>query len=191
VPKTRHELDRSAKVTELLDVAERLFNERGYGGTTTAALADAAGVAQNAVYWYFPSKDDLFVGVLERMLDRLVRDIAKVRRRPLVDQVLFTIDRLEQTQDLGAALAERARTSEVAAAFRDRMGATLRATLAEAIARESPNADQQLLADTILAIANGTHGMPKPARRRLVTFGVNGLLEAQRINARATPRSRR
>jgi AcrR family transcriptional regulator len=187
VPKTRHELDRSAKVTALLDVAERLFNERGYGGTTTAALAEAAGVAQNAVYWYFPSKDDLFVAVLDRMLDRLVRDIAKVNRRPLVDQVLFTIDRLEQTQALGAALAERARKSDVAAAFRDRMGSTLRSTLTDAIAREAPNADQQLVADTILAIANGTHGMPKTARRRLVAFAVKALLPA----TNSTPPRRR
>src|SRR5579859_862667 len=112
MPKTRHEKDRSVKVAELVDFAERMFNERGYGGTTTSALAEAAGVAQNGVYWYFPSKDHLFVAVLERMLDRLVGDMARVSHRPLVEQVLFTIDRLEQTQDLGAALAERARTSD-------------------------------------------------------------------------------
>ena len=179
MPKTRHEKDRSAKVTELLDVAERLFNERGYGGTTTAALADAAGVAQNGVYWYFPSKDHLFVAVLDRMLDRLVADMARVSRRPLVDQVLFTIDRLEQTQNLGAAVAERARTSDVAAAFRDRMSATLRAALIAAVARETPEVDHDLVADAILAVANGTHGMPKAARRRLVSFAVTGLVEAK------------
>ena len=50
MPKTRHEFDRSTKVTELLDVAEGLFRERGYAGTTTAAVARAAGVAQNSLY---------------------------------------------------------------------------------------------------------------------------------------------
>jgi AcrR family transcriptional regulator len=190
LPKTRHEKDRSAKVTELLDVAERLFNERGYGGTTTAALAGAAGVAQNGVYWYFPSKDHLFVAVLERMLDRLVADMARVSRRPLVDQVLFTIDRLEQTQDLGAALAERARTSDIAAAFRDRMSSTLRETLIAAISREAPTADHDLVADAILAVANGTHGMPKAARRRLVSFTVTALLDADARQTRVTRRGR-
>jgi len=178
MPKTRHELDRSAKVSELLDVADRLFNDRGYSGTTTAALAEAAGVAQNAVYWYYPSKDDLFVAVLERMLDRLVGDIAKVERRPLVDQVLFAMDRLEQTQELGAALAERARVSPAAATFQAKMGLTLRGTLLAAIERDSPGSDAELLADAILAVADGTHGMPKKARRRLVSFVVSGLLAA-------------
>ena len=191
MPKTRHDKDRSAKVTELLDVAERLFNERGYSGTTTAALAAAAGVAQNGVYWYFPSKDHLFVAVLDRMLDRLVADMARVSRRPLVDQVLFTIDRLEQTQNLGAAVAERARTSDVAAAFRDRMAATLRTTLIAAITREAPKVDHDLVADAILAVANGTHGMPRAARRRLVSFAVTGFVDAKTPPPRSTGRRRK
>jgi AcrR family transcriptional regulator len=179
MPRTRHEVDRSVKVAELVDVAERLFNERGYAGTTTAALADAAGVAQNAVYWYFPSKDHLFVAVLERMLDELVRDIASVRRRSFVDQVLYAVDRLEQTQDLGAALQERAREADVAAAFRDHMRATLRNILLDAVAREVPSGEHALLADSILAIADGTHGLPRATRRRLVSFAVTNLVASQ------------
>jgi AcrR family transcriptional regulator len=176
VPKTRYELDRSAKVTQLLDVAERLFNERGYAGTTTAALAKAAGVAQNAVYWYYPSKDHLFVAVLERMLDALMVDLGSVGSRPLVDQVLYAVERLAQTSDLGAALAERARESAVAAAFRDRMGSALRGSLLDGIAKEAPDVDRELVADSILAIADATHGMPKARRRRLVAFAVPRLL---------------
>jgi len=177
VPKTRHELDRSAKVTELLDVAERLFNERGYAGTTTAALADAAGVAQNAVYWYFPSKDHLFVAVLDRMLDNLITDIRAAGQRSLVDQVLYAAERLEQTQDLNAAVLDRARKSEIVAGFGPRMDTALRTTLFEAVTRQG-HTDAALVAESILALARGSHGMPKQPRRKLLTFALNRLLSA-------------
>jgi len=178
MPKTRHEFDRSAKVTELLDVAEGLFRERGYAGTTTAAVARAAGVAQNSLYWYFPSKDHLFVAVLDRMLDSLVRQVRSARARSLVDQILYVAQRLEETQTLGAAVADRARESEVVAEFADKMQKTLRTILLEGIASQTSVSDPELLAESILALANGTHGMPRPARRKVLSFGVSSLIAA-------------
>ncbi len=180
MPKTRHEIDRSAKITELLDIAERLFNERGYAGTTTAALAGAAGVAQNAVYWYFPSKDHLFVAVLDRMLDNLIADIRAAGRRPLVDQVLYAAERLERTQDLNVAVLDRARKSEIVAGFGPRIQTALRTALFEAVTRQGPTADAGLVADSILALARGTHGMPRQPRRKLLTFALNRLLVANK-----------
>ena len=175
MPKTRHELDRSAKVTALLDVAEGLFHERGYAGTTTAALAEAAGIAQNAVYWYFPSKDHLFVAVLDRMLDRFVDDLKRVNRRRLVDQIVFAAERLRETEALGAAVADRARTSPVVAEFGVRMQGTLRQILRDAVQRSAPRVDADLVTDAILVLARGTHDMPTAARRRLLAFAVERL----------------
>jgi AcrR family transcriptional regulator len=51
---------------ELLDVALRLFAERGFEATTIADISAAAGTAHGLVYHYFPSKDELFLAVLER-----------------------------------------------------------------------------------------------------------------------------
>ena len=172
-------MDRSTKVEQILDIAHDLFRQNGYTGTTIASVARAAGVAQAAVYWYFPSKDHLFVGVLERMLDSLVADLAKRRRRSLVDQILYAVDRLAETQDLGAGLHERARESEVATAFQHRMRATLRATLLAALARHAPSGDYEMLADSILALADGTHGLARAPRRRLLTFALGRLLGVQ------------
>ena len=175
MPKTRYEIDRSAKVTALLDTAEHLFNERGYAGTTTAALAEAAGIAQNAVYWYFPSKDHLFVAVLDRMLDRLVDDLKRVERRRLVDQIVFAAERLRETEELGAAVADRARTSSVIAEFGIRMQATLRQILRDAVQRAAPSVDADLVTDAILVLARGTHDMSRAPRRRLLSFAVERL----------------
>jgi AcrR family transcriptional regulator len=51
---------------ELLDIALRLFAERGFRATTIADISAAAGTAHGLVYHYFRSKDELLLAVLER-----------------------------------------------------------------------------------------------------------------------------
>lgn len=52
--------------TAILDAAERLFAELGYGGASMRAIAREAGVNQALVHYYFDSKDGLFSAVIER-----------------------------------------------------------------------------------------------------------------------------
>lgn len=51
---------------ELLDVALRLFAERGFDATTIADISATAGTAHGLVYHYFRSKDELLLAVLDR-----------------------------------------------------------------------------------------------------------------------------
>ena len=50
----------------ILDAARTLFMEQSFGGATMEAVAAAAGVSKTTVYAHFPSKDELFVAVVER-----------------------------------------------------------------------------------------------------------------------------
>src|SRR5438270_13408205 len=70
MPRNRQHIDRETRVAGILDAAEELLLRDGYEPTTMAAVARAAGVASNSVYWYFPGKDDLLAAVLQRRLDR-------------------------------------------------------------------------------------------------------------------------
>lgn len=54
----------------LMDSATRLFREKGYDSTSLKDLAVAVGVSPSAMYWYFPSKNDLLYSVIKRTLDR-------------------------------------------------------------------------------------------------------------------------
>lgn len=54
----------------VLDEAEQLFRSRGYHAVTMRDIADQVGVRQASLYYHFPSKEQLFVAVTERMLDR-------------------------------------------------------------------------------------------------------------------------
>ncbi|MFC5501250.1 TetR/AcrR family transcriptional regulator [Lysinimonas soli] len=56
----------------ILAAATSVFGERGYVGTTTDAIARAAGVSQPYVVRMFGTKEALFLEVLQRALDRLL-----------------------------------------------------------------------------------------------------------------------
>lgn len=51
----------------ILDVAERVFNERGVTRTSLADIAKAAGVTRGAIYWHFTDKADLFCNMVARV----------------------------------------------------------------------------------------------------------------------------
>jgi AcrR family transcriptional regulator len=55
----------------ILDVAFRLFLERGYRGTSMEAIAQAAGVTKPVVYACFDSKAELFGALLDREEQRM------------------------------------------------------------------------------------------------------------------------
>lgn len=56
---------------EILEAAERLFNERGFESTTVADIARAAGAAKGTVYLYFPSKEDVLRGLYQAFYEGL------------------------------------------------------------------------------------------------------------------------
>jgi AcrR family transcriptional regulator len=56
----------------VLAAATSVFGQRGYYGTTTDAVAAAAGVSQPYVVRIFGTKEKLFLAVLDRNVDRLM-----------------------------------------------------------------------------------------------------------------------
>ena len=63
---------RREAVEALLDAAERLLVEQGYGAITTRKLAEQAGVNPGLVHYYFGSMEEVMVQVLERFTARLI-----------------------------------------------------------------------------------------------------------------------
>jgi AcrR family transcriptional regulator len=53
---------------KLVDAAMRLFWEKGYGSTSIADILRAADVHSGSLYYFFPTKQDLLVAVLDRYL---------------------------------------------------------------------------------------------------------------------------
>jgi len=53
----------------LLEMATKLFAEKGYAGTSVREIVDRAGVSKPVLYYYFKSKEGLFYAILEWAAD--------------------------------------------------------------------------------------------------------------------------
>jgi AcrR family transcriptional regulator len=62
----------------LLRAAGHVFAEQGFHRATLEAVAAGAGVSKGALFHYFPSKEQLFLALLEDLLGAGIRDIEAV-----------------------------------------------------------------------------------------------------------------
>ena len=53
---------------QILDAATRLFAQRGFDGTSLQGIADAVGIRKASLFHHFPSKEDLRLKVLDKLL---------------------------------------------------------------------------------------------------------------------------
>jgi len=58
---------RKDNLQQILHVAEKIFAQRGYSGTTIAAIADEVGLPKANILYYFKSKEGLYRGVLTQL----------------------------------------------------------------------------------------------------------------------------
>lgn len=66
--KARSSQDKADRRDDLLRVAADMFDSVPYAKITMAEVAQRAGLAKGTLYLYFASKEELFLGVLEKLL---------------------------------------------------------------------------------------------------------------------------
>ncbi|MDX1736085.1 MAG: helix-turn-helix domain-containing protein [Halioglobus sp.] len=181
MPRNRSEKSREEKSAEIVKIAERLFLEYGYDGTTMAAIAREAGVASNVVHWYFPTKDELFVAVMEALqlqdmqeaAGRLA-DLSPARAREARVEILadFVCRRLDR-HGLISTLHERSQHSDVVAGFHARVHRRYEQGLAMALEHASlPAAERKLVVAALITAIEGLimHRASKAEARRMMSF---------------------
>ena len=72
---------------EILDSAISLFNTKGYRATTTAALAEAAGVSEPILYKHFKNKKELFLECFHCIMKDLVSEYRVARKEYQGDEI--------------------------------------------------------------------------------------------------------
>jgi len=55
---------------EILDAASRIMSQRGYEGTSIAAISKETGLPNSSIYWHFESKAAILAAVMERGASR-------------------------------------------------------------------------------------------------------------------------
>lgn len=79
---TRERMPAAERRELILGHASEVFGRRGYPGTTTEQIAQAAGISQPYVVRMFGTKEKLFVEVMERALGKLIvafREVIRLR----------------------------------------------------------------------------------------------------------------
>ena len=71
---------RAVRERQLVELAEQMFAERGYAGTSMEELARRAGVTKPVVYELFESKDGLFRACVDRAIAGMAASVVEAFR---------------------------------------------------------------------------------------------------------------
>lgn len=172
MPRTRPHLQRDAKVDELVAAAVRRLTEGGYQNLSVADIARELGLAQNAIYWYFPTKDHLFVAALHQIVDGILSK--KPRGAGTFGRILWFTDRMQEFQSLRGALRERAVVSPVVAEFETNLHAGMRTLVIGALAETVPPTKLDVTTDAVMGLIEGVmfQGLPRKKRAEVLRFGL-------------------
>ncbi|HPC84012.1 MAG TPA: TetR/AcrR family transcriptional regulator [Thermoanaerobaculaceae bacterium] len=85
----------------LLEAAIRIFNQKGYAATAVREIVEAAGVTKPALYYYFRSKEGIYLAILEEAHARFTAFLEACRHatgsaRQRIVELLSTLHELMQ-----------------------------------------------------------------------------------------------
>jgi len=78
---SRKQLEEEFRRKLVLDVAEELFAERGFDGTTVADIAEAAELAKGSIYQLFQSKEEIILAIIRRKVDQISSRLNEIFER--------------------------------------------------------------------------------------------------------------
>jgi len=74
--------ERERRCQEIKDSAMRLFENKGYAGTTIDDIAKDLGYGKASLYYYFKNKEEIFVSIVFDNIDKLVNDMDDMGEAP-------------------------------------------------------------------------------------------------------------
>ena len=89
----------------ILDATDRLLARYGYKKMTIDDLAQEVGIGKGSVYLHFSSKEEIALSHIDRIIERLKKNLASIAEKPipadervkqmLVERVLFRFDSVQ------------------------------------------------------------------------------------------------
>ena len=165
----------------LLAAAKELFLERGYAATTVDAICEKAELTKGSFYYFFDSKEDLGLAVLDWSLQRSAQMLASgphVRMKDPVERAFAFLEHFEKSSPelwsggclLGSFSLELADTNPRVQRAVAKMFQTVSEDFAEKLqpiaaqwaGKEAPSASE--LADALLGVLEGSIILAKAHR---------------------------
>ena len=165
MPATR--LPKDERVEQLLDIAQAVFADRGFDGTSIEQIARAAGVSRPVVYEHFGSKDGIYLACLRRARTQLdqaltsaVAGVDHIEER-LAAGVAACFRFIEQDPSRWAVLFNGVAVSGTVAAEATRLRIATVTTIADMIHAARPDAPRR----EVEAYANALSGAGEQLER--------------------------
>lgn len=74
--------EHNERLHEILDTAQRLFAEKGYGKCTVNDILNEIGIAKGTFYHYFKSKEEVLDAIIDRAAGQVLERAQKVAANP-------------------------------------------------------------------------------------------------------------
>lgn len=83
---------------EILEAGLEVFAKKGYYNTTTAHIAEKAGISQPYVFRFFKTKETLFIAALDRAFERILQTLKRVHadQNQLVAEMITAYEELSE-----------------------------------------------------------------------------------------------
>ena len=93
-----------SKKEHILEIATKLFSEKGFEKTSVATICEAANVSKGLVYHHFKSKDEILIAIFERSTKEMVglsnQEIKKNPRKKLIEIIEAVFYQLKTDKQL-------------------------------------------------------------------------------------------
>ncbi len=83
------------KKEKILEVAEELFGQKGFSGTSISDIASAAGVSKSLIFHYFESKNKIIENLLNSKLSKIEESISEIfedKNLASIEKILSFVD---------------------------------------------------------------------------------------------------
>ncbi|MCS7212862.1 MAG: TetR/AcrR family transcriptional regulator [Candidatus Calescibacterium sp.] len=78
MPEETNRRYRKNRIPEILNVAARLFREKGFSATSIQDIAQEIGIEKGAIYYWIKSKDDILYQLIENEGERFIQNVSKI-----------------------------------------------------------------------------------------------------------------
>jgi TetR/AcrR family transcriptional regulator, cholesterol catabolism regulator len=173
MPRNKREIDPGIKKAEICAVAYDLLVERGYDGTSMAAIAEALGVSQNTIYWYFGNKDQLLMAVVESRIESVTTGYLAIDAVSVADRLHWLLGQVRGSGALINVVHGRVSASPEVRGWHQGLHARLHAFfVARLEARGVPVSQADVIAQTAMFAFEGvaTHQTTPDAAAKVFSF---------------------
>ncbi len=82
--------DAEERRNEILDVAEKMFLEKGYENTSTVDIVTAINIAKGTLYYHFKTKNEIMNAIIERRVAQVVEELNRIAE----NKSIYFLDRI-------------------------------------------------------------------------------------------------